>query len=432
MDRGDVKTLESWPWRHCLLSPTEGVNCHIVVAANLSGSQTEGAPSIAERLKPLERNLSQNSVEYTPLLHSPLSEFHLSLGAKMTPFGGFYMPLQYPTGILAEHKHCRAKASLFDVSHMGQFTLTSPFGFEHMASQLETLIPGNIIGLKRGQLCYTMFTNTQGGIIDDLIVARTPDNFFIVGNANNREKDLETLSNGLPDNIAIKQEERGLIAIQGPASSKVLMRHTAEPTHLSFLEGTYSTICGQLCWVSRSGYTGEDGYEIAAPPDAIEHIAKTLSEDDQVGMAGLGARDTLRLEAGLSLCGQDLTEETTPIEAGLSWTINSRRREEANFPGAEAVLKHLRDTPSKRKIALTIANKVIARTGTPIKNGAGEKCGEVTSGGFSPTTNKSIAIGYIDRVRLPSEENPTVVVRGKDIEAREVSLPFVPHHYFKK
>jgi aminomethyltransferase len=350
----------------------------------------------------------------------------------MTPFGGFLMPLNYPAGILAEHKHCRAKASLFDVSHMGQFTLTSPLGLGHLAAELETLVPGNLIELKQGQLCYTMFTNIRGGIIDDLIVARTPTNFLIVGNANNRDKDFEILRGGLSQNIAIKQEKRGLIALQGPDSSEVLMRYSSEPMDLSFLEGVYSTICGQSCWVSRSGYTGEDGYEIAAAPDRIQHIAETLLLDEKVGMAGLGARDTLRLEAGLSLCGQDLTEDTTPVEAGLSWTINHRRRNEANFSGAEVILKQLHERPSRRRIALTIANKAIARTGTPIKNHAGEQCGEITSGSFSPTTNRSIAVGYVERKRLDSRENPWVTVRGKDIEATQVSLPFVPHRYFRK
>tara|TARA_B100000686_G_C16781626_1_gene972307 strand:+ start:1395 stop:2447 length:1053 start_codon:yes stop_codon:yes gene_type:complete len=350
----------------------------------------------------------------------------------MTPFGGFLMPLNYPAGILAEHKHCRAKASLFDVSHMGQFTLTSPSGLEHLAAELESLIPGNLIELRPGQLCYTMFTNTQGGIIDDLIVARTPANFLIVGNANNRDKDLKTLRDGLPQNIDIKQEERGLIALQGPASSGVLKRYSVEPIDVSFLEGAHSTICGQPCWVSRSGYTGEDGYEIAASREALQHIAKILSLDEQVGMAGLGARDTLRLEAGLTLYGQDITEETTPVEAGLSWTINHRRRDEANFSGAEVILEQLREKPSRRRIALTIANKAIARTGTPIKNNAGEKCGEITSGSFSPTTNRSIAIGYVERKRLDSKENPKVTVRGNDIDAIQVALPFVPHRYFRR
>tara|TARA_A100001037_G_scaffold265413_1_gene256873 strand:+ start:1294 stop:2346 length:1053 start_codon:yes stop_codon:yes gene_type:complete len=350
----------------------------------------------------------------------------------MTPFGGFLMPLNYPGGILAEHKHCRAKASLFDVSHMGQFTLTSPLGFEHLAAELETLVPGNLIGLKPGQLCYTMFTNRQGGIIDDLIIARTPDNFLIVGNANNRDKDLGTLREGLSQHIDIKQEERGLIALQGPDSSRVLLRYSTRPVDLSFLEGMQSTICGQSCWVSRSGYTGEDGYEIAAAPDSIQHIARILSLDEQVAMAGLGARDTLRLEAGLSLCGQDLTENTTPVEAGLSWTINHRRRDEANFSGAEVILKQLREKPPRSRIALTITNKAIARTGAPIKNNSGEKCGEITSGNFSPTTNNSIAIGYVERKRLGSKENPRVTIRGKDIEAIPVSLPFVPHRYYRK
>ncbi|MBT06439.1 MAG: glycine cleavage system protein T [Rhodospirillaceae bacterium] len=376
--------------------------------------------------------MTQDPSDKPPLLQSPLSEFHLSLGAKMTPFGGFLMPLNYPGGILAEHKHCRAKASLFDVSHMGQFTLTSPLGFEHLAAELETLVPGNLIGLKPGQLCYTMFTNRQGGIIDDLIIARTPDNFLIVGNANNRDKDLGTLREGLSQHIDIKQEERGLIALQGPDSSRVLLRYSTRPVDLSFLEGMQSTICGQSCWVSRSGYTGEDGYEIAAAPDSIQHIARILSLDEQVAMAGLGARDTLRLEAGLSLCGQDLTENTTPVEAGLSWTINHRRRDEANFSGAEVILKQLREKPPRSRIALTITNKAIARTGAPIKNNSGEKCGEITSGNFSPTTNNSIAIGYVERKRLGSKENPRVTIRGKDIEAIPVSLPFVPHRYYRK
>jgi len=383
-------------------------------------------------LKPLEIRVSQEHTIKNPLEHSALRKFHESLGAKMIPFGGFIMPLSYPLGILGEHNHCRAAAALFDVSHMNQFMLTSERGLEHTAEALEKLVPGNILDLANGRLCYTMFTNTHGGIIDDLIIARAPDHLLVVGNGNNRSVDMQTLREGLSDSILVKQEKRALVALQGPKAQDVLSLHTDKAVKLSFMEGTCAKISGHPCWVSRSGYTGEDGYEIAAKMDAIEDIVKAIYSDDRVEMAGLGARDTLRLEAGLNLYGQDLNHKTTPVEAGLSWTINSRRRLEANFPGAKVILAQLQDQPEHRRIAMTIRTKSIARAGSPIKNQAGRKCGKVTSGGYSPTTNSSIATGYVERAHLATSTDLKVVIRGNNFDAKEVSLPFVNHRYFRK
>ena len=376
--------------------------------------------------------MSQEHTIKQPLQQSALFQFHESLGAKMIPFGGFLMPLSYPLGILGEHNHCRSAAALFDVSHMNQFMLTSRRGLKHIAEALEKLVPGNILDLPDGRLCYTMFTNTNGGIIDDLIVARGRDHFLVVGNGNNRNVDMQTLCEGLSDSVSVKQKKRALIALQGPKAQDVLSHHTDKAVELSFMEGTCAKISGLPCWVSRSGYTGEDGYEIAAKMDAIEDIVKAIYSDDRVEMAGLGARDTLRLEAGLTLYGQDLNHKTTPVEAGLSWTINSRRRLEANFPGAKVILAQLQDQPERRRIAMTIRTKSIARAGSPIKNQAGRKCGQVTSGGYSPTTNSSIATGYVERTHLPTNTKLQVVVRGTNIDAKEVSLPFVNHRYFRK
>ena len=376
--------------------------------------------------------MSQEHTIENPIEHSALRRFHESLGAKMIPFGGFLMPLSYPSGILGEHNHCRSAAALFDVSHMSQFVLTSRRGLKHIAEVLEKLVPGNILDLPDGRLCYTMFTNTNGGIIDDLIIARAPDHLLVVGNANNRSVDMQTLCEGLSDSVSVKQKKRALIALQGPKSQDVLSHHTDKAAELSFMEGTCAKISGHPCWVSRSGYTGEDGYEIAAKMEAIEDIVKAIYSDDRVEMAGLGARDTLRLEAGLTLHGQDLNHKTTPVEAGLSWTINSRRRLEANFPGAKIILAQLQDQPERRRIAMTIRTKSIARAGSPIKNQAGRECGQVTSGGYSPTTNSSIATGYVERTHLPTNTKLQVVVRGTNIDAKEVSLPFVNHRYFRK
>jgi aminomethyltransferase len=376
--------------------------------------------------------MSQEHILKKPLQQSALLHFHNSLGAKMVPFGGFFMPLSYPSGILAEHNHCRSEAALFDVSHMNQFILSSNRGLNHVAEALEKLVPGNILGLTDGQLCYTMFTNINGGIIDDLIVARAPDHFLVVGNGSNRDVDMQTLCEGLPGSVSVTQKERALIALQGPKAQDVLSHHTAGAIGLSFMTGTCAEISGQPCWMSRSGYTGEDGYEIASTPDAIENIVQAIYSDDRVKMAGLGARDTLRLEAGLNLYGQDLNHKTTPIEAGLSWTINSRRRLTANFPGAEVILAQLQDPPQRTRIAVTLATKSIARTGSPIKTQTGQECGQVTSGGFSPTTNRSIATGYIERECFPTTTKLNVVIRGNNIDAREVALPFVPHRYRRK
>ena len=376
--------------------------------------------------------MSQEHTIKQPLQQSALLKFHESLGARMTPFGGFLMPLRYPLGILGEHNHCRSAAALFDVSHMSQFMLTSRRGLKHIAEALEQLVPGNILDLPEGRLCYTMFTNTNGGIIDDLIIARAPDHLLVVGNGNNRRVDMQTLCEGLSDSVSVKQKKRALIALQGPKAQDVLSRYTDKTVELSFMEGTCAKISGQPCWVSRSGYTGEDGYEIAAKMDAIEDIVKAIYSDNRVEMAGLGARDTLRLEAGLNLYGQDLNHKTTPVEAGLSWTINSRRRLEANFPGAPVILAQLQDQPERRRIAMSIGTKSIARAGSPIKNQAGRICGQVTSGGYSPTTKISIATGYVERTHLPPNADLKVVVRGTDIDAKEVSLPFVKHRYFRK
>ena len=376
--------------------------------------------------------MSQEHTIKQPLQQSALFQFHESLGARMIPFGGFLMPLRYPLGILGEHNHCRSAAALFDVSHMSQFILSSKRGLKHIAEALEQLVPGNILDLPEGRLCYTMFTNTNGGIIDDLIIARAPDHLLVVGNGNNRRVDMQTLCEGLSDSVSVKQKKRALIALQGPKAQDVLSRYTDKTVELSFMEGTCAKISGQPCWVSRSGYTGEDGYEIAAKMDAIEDIVKAIYSDNRVEMAGLGARDTLRLEAGLNLYGQDLNHETTPVEAGLSWTINSRRRLEANFPGAPVILAQLQDQPERRRIAMSIHTKSIARAGSLIKNQEGRKCGQVTSGGYSPTTNSSIAKGYVERTHLPTNTKLQVVVRGTNIDAKEVSLPFVNHRYFRK
>ena len=376
--------------------------------------------------------MSQEHTIKQPLQQSALFKFHESLGARMIPFGGFLMPLRYPLGILGEHNHCRSAAALFDVSHMSQFMLTSRRGLKHIAEALEQLVPGNILDLPEGRLCYTMLTNTNGGIIDDLIIARAPDHLLVVGNGNNRRVDMQTLCEGLSDSVSVKQKKRALIALQGPKAQDVLSHHTDKTVELSFMEGTCAKISGQPCWVSRSGYTGEDGYEIAAKMDAIEDIVKAIYSDNRVEMAGLGARDTLRLEAGLNLYGQDLNHKTTPVEAGLSWTINSRRRLEANFPGAPVILAQLQDQPERRRIAMRIRTQSIARAGSPIKNQAGRKCGQVTSGGYSPTTKSSIATGYVERTHLPTNADLKVVVRGTNIDAKEVSLPFVKHRYFRK
>jgi aminomethyltransferase len=357
---------------------------------------------------------------------TPLYDLHLELGARMVAFAGWAMPVQYPQGILAEHQWCRAEAGLFDVSHMGQVRIEgtgAPIAFER-------LVPGNIVGLAPGQARYTLLTNDAGGILDDLIATRTADGLFVVVNAGCRAADIAHLRAALePDCRVVELTDRALLALQGPAAAGVLARRAPGCTELRFMQSAEMPIDGILCRVSRLGYTGEDGFEISVPADRAATLARTLLAAPEVRPIGLGARDSLRLEAGLCLYGHDIDRTTTPIEAGLAWTVAKRRREEGGFPGAAVILAQLRDGPPRRRVGLRPEGRAPAREHTEIQDQSGRRIGTVTSGGFGPTVGAPVAMGYVAPAHATPGTPVQLVVRGKPLPARVVELPFVPHRY---
>ena len=362
------------------------------------------------------------------LSKTPLHALHLELGAKMVPFAGFEMPVQYPTGVLAEHKQTRAAAGLFDVSHMGQVRLLG----DHPAAALERLVPGDIAELAPGELRYTMFTDEQGGILDDLMVTRHADAVFVVVNAACKEADLAHLEAGLGGACEIDhQEGRGLLALQGPAAAAALARHAPAAAGLDFMSAASMDVAGIPCEVSRSGYTGEDGFEISVAGAEAEALARLLLAEPEVAPIGLGARDSLRLEAGLCLYGHDIDRTTTPVEAALSWTIGRRRRREANFPGAATILDQIANGAPRKRIGIRPDGRAPARAGTEITLDGATALGRVTSGGFGPTIGGPCAMGYVPAVHAAPATALHLLVRGKPMPARVVKLPFAPHRYHK-
>ena len=379
-----------------------------------------------------ENPVSQRRSATRPLKETPLHLLHKSLGARMDAFAGFDMPINYPTGIIVEHQHCRDEAALFDVSHMTQFRLRSSGTVADIAEALEMLVPGNIQEIPSGRLCYTMFTNDQGGILDDVIVTRDVDHFRLVGNASRRKIDKKILCDGLPPTISVELLDRALIALQGPRAEAVLIRHSPKLSPLKFMWGTKTEIAGVQCWVSRSGYTGEDGYEISVRTEQARELAETLLDEEEVKPAGLGASDSFRLEAGLCLYGNDLDEMTTPIEAGLNWTIRKWRRELESFPGSDKILHQLIEGPTRRRVGIRPVGHSIARKGTVISDENGKNLGVVTSGGFGPTVRCPIAVGYVTEHAARTGHPLILRVRNKKINAVVAPLPFVEHSYYKR
>ena len=359
------------------------------------------------------------------LARTPLYDLHRSLGAKLVPFAGYEMPVQYPAGIIAEHLHTRAKASLFDVSHMGQVALTGA----DIAGKFEHLVPADIIGLKSGHVRYTVFTNERGGIIDDLMAAKEGDVLRLVVNASRKADDLAHMRHALGDGAVTYLEDRALIALQGPAAAAVLARLARGVGAMAFMSMASLEIDGMACHVTRSGYTGEDGYEISVPGAEAEKLARRLLAEPEVAPAGLGARDTLRLEAGLCLYGNDLDETTTPIEADLAWTIQKRRREEGGFPGDAIIQRELAQGPARRRVGIKPEGRQIARGHTPIVDASGKEIGMITSGGFSPSLEGAIAMGYVPAALAADGSVLRLSVRGAERSAQIASLPFVPHRY---
>jgi aminomethyltransferase len=365
---------------------------------------------------------------------TPLDALHRELGGRMVAFAGYAMPVQYPAGIIAEHLHCRARAGLFDVSHMGQASLHGP----RAAAALEALVPGDITGLKPGRQRYTLLTAPSGGILDDLMVANAGGNhLFLVVNASRKAADFAHIAAHLPGDVRLERhEDRALLALQGPLAAGVLGRLAPAAAALPFMGFAAMPIDGIACLVSRSGYTGEDGFEISVPADRADSLARTLLARSGVMPVGLGARDSLRLEAGLCLYGNDIDETTNPVEAGLTWTIGKSRKMSWDFLGAGPIRDMLENGPLENEsgrllVGIRPDGRAPARGGTEITDAAGAPVGQVTSGGFGPTLNAPLAMGYVKRRLAADGTALSLLVRGKSLPARVVPMPFVPHRYLR-
>jgi aminomethyltransferase len=360
---------------------------------------------------------------------------HVEAGAKMVPFAGYEMPVQYPLGVKQEHLHCRAAAGLFDVSHMGQLKLSGP-SVEAVALALEALIPANYVDLAAGRQRYGMFTNADGGITDDLMVTRAEDHFFVVVNAACKEQDIAHLRANLPADIIMEElSDRALLALQGPQAVEVLARLAPEVASMRFMDGKPVAILGHDCFVGRAGYTGEDGVEISVPNDRAEALAATLLAFDEVEWIGLGARDSLRLEAGLCLYGHDLDQNTTPVAANLMWAMQKARRpggeREGGFPGADKIFAELVGQSGQLRVGLLPEGRAPVREGVAIVDAEGKVIGKVTSGGFSPTLGAPIAMAYIDTPEATLDSQVFALVRGKQLPCRVAPMPFVPQRYYR-
>jgi aminomethyltransferase len=362
------------------------------------------------------------------LRRTPLHDLHLSLGAKMVPFAGYAMPVQYERGIMSEHLHTRALAGLFDVSHMGQLRLAGA----DAAAALETLVPGDIAGLAPGRMRYTVLTNDAGGIRDDLMVTAAGDHLFLVVNAACKEQDLAHLRRGLAGRTTVTPlEDRALLALQGPAAATVVARIAPQAQRLGFMTGAALALDGIPCFLTRSGYTGEDGYEISLPAEAADRLARRLLAEPEVQAVGLGARDSLRLEAGLCLYGHDIDETTSVVEADLVWVLPKRRRAAGGFPGAAAVAHELATGARRKRVGIRPEGRAPARESTEIVDAEGASIGRITSGGFGPSVDGPIAMGYVDWPHAALGTAVALMVRGTPRPARIVPLPFVPHRYHR-
>ena len=364
----------------------------------------------------------------TELKRTALFDLHVELGAKMVPFAGYEMPVQYPAGVLAEHLHTRDKASLFDVSHMGQVTIRG----EDRVAALETLVPADIRSLTPGAMRYTMLTDDRGCILDDVIVTNVGDYLFVVINAGRKTEDLEHLHGALGRSCEIAElGDRALLALQGPAAAAVLARIAPGIETLNFMTAAPVEIDGVRLAVTRSGYTGEDGFEISVPGADADRLARRLLAEDDVAPAGLGARDSLRLEAGLCLYGHDIDTTTTPVEAGLAWTIGRRRRDEGGFPGADVILKQISDGAPRCRVGIVPDGKAPAREHTVVTGTDGAPIGEITSGGFGPSVGGPVAMGYVASEFATVDTPVQLVVRGTPRPGRVRKMPFFPHRYFE-
>ncbi len=372
----------------------------------------------------------------SPTVRTPLYNLHVELGAKMVPFAGYDMPVSYPLGVLGEHNHTREKAGLFDVSHMGQAYLTGP-DHDTCAAALEALVPGAVLTLGKGRIRYTQLLNSDGGIIDDLMVTRLVDDeddgrLFLVVNAGCKHGDYAHIAAHLPAGIHLEPiEDRALVALQGPGAAEMFATICPEASEMGFMTAIRTDINGVDCWISRCGYTGEDGYEISVPEPQAEEFARLLLAHEAVEAIGLGARDSLRLESGLCLYGHDIDTTTSPVEADLMFSIAKRRREEGGFPGYGRVRSEIENGPKRIRVGIVPQTRAPAREGTEIQSN-GETVGVITSGGFGPTYGGPIAMGYVS----PEFSSPgcevDLIVRGKTMPAKIAAMPFVEQRYYRK
>lgn len=372
-----------------------------------------------------------------PLKRTPLHVLHLAHGARMVPFAGYEMPVHYKAGVLREHLHTRAKAGLFDVSHMGQLALRPRSGrLADAALALERLLPQDILGLPEGRQRYGQLTNTTGGILDDLMVANFGDHLFLVVNAACKEADESHLKAELSDSCLVEPlPGRALLALQGPKAESILARLCAEAPGMRFMDADPRKVAGVECVVSRSGYTGEDGFEISVPAEAAERLAGALLEDGQAMLVGLGARDSLRLEAGLCLFGHDIDGTTTPAEAALEWSIQKSRRRggvrAGGFSGADKILAELADGAPRRRVGLRVDGRAPVREGARLfaDQGSGDPIGAVTSGTFGPSLNAPVAMGYVPAALSSPGTQLLVELRGQRLPLRVAAMPFVPNTF---
>jgi aminomethyltransferase len=369
--------------------------------------------------------------ESSSLRHTPLHDLHTELGGRLVDFSGWALPVRYDPGPVAEHLHTREAASLFDVSHMGIIEIGGR-SMHELATALEALVPADIVGLEPGGQRYSFFTNDEGGIIDDVIVASTGEYLTLVVNASRREVDLVHLREGLGAGIdVVERADLALLAVQGPRAVEALTSLAPGAGELGFMRSGVFDIGGVSCRIARSGYTGEDGFELQVPGSLAESVARALLAIPSVEPAGLAARDSLRLEAGLCLYGNDLDETTTPVEAGLKWAIPGRRRSEGGFPGAEVIRTQLRDGPPRMRVGLRTEGRQPVRGGTQILNDSGVPVGVVCSGGYGPTFGGPIAQAYVVPGSASPETSLVALERGKELRVVVTSMPFITRRYHR-
>ena len=375
--------------------------------------------------------------ETSSLKRTPLHALHLARGARMVPFAGYEMPVQYSAGVMKEHLHTRSDAGLFDVSHMGQIALRAKSGHvEDAAAALERLVPQDIVGVAPGRQRYAQFTNDSGGILDDLMIANFGSHLFLVVNAACKAEDEAHLRAHLSDVCIIEQlAERALLALQGPKAEAVLAKFCGDAAAMRFMDAGPHSVDGVDCFVSRSGYTGEDGFEISVPADHAEALAAALLDDSDVLPIGLGARDSLRLEAGLCLYGHDIDATTTPVEGALSWSIQKSRRtggaRTGGFFGADVILAQLENGAPRRRVGLRPEGRAPVREGAPLfaDSASREQIGTVTSGGFGPSISAPVAMGYLPTPLATDGGTVFAELRGQRLPLRITAMPFVPNTY---